>query len=172
MIPSPPICILYSQDADLVRRMKAFLTALAQVRHVTSPDRLDAVLQQNSPAILVLDLRAKEARDLLEQIQMSLKTNVRQFAQCQFRRLHIDIDRLDAAVRIDELIIRRRRLAIHNAHLFAECLENSGHAELTTEGITIRPDVAHQQEPLLRTNDFSKSRPIDGHQKLGIRISL
>ncbi|MEY2572053.1 MAG: two-component system, NtrC family, sensor histidine kinase AtoS, partial [Verrucomicrobiota bacterium] len=72
MIPSPPICILYSQDADLVRRMKAFLTALAQVRHVTSPDRLDAVLQQNSPAILVLDLRAKEARDLLEQIQAAL----------------------------------------------------------------------------------------------------
>ncbi len=72
MIPSPPICILYSQDADLVRRVKAFLSALAQVRHVSSPDRLDAVLQQNSPAILVLDLRAKEAIDLLEQIQAAL----------------------------------------------------------------------------------------------------
>src|SRR5438045_1184955 len=72
MIPSPPICILYSQDADLVRRVKAFLSALAQVRHVNSPDRLEAVLQQNSPAILVLDLRAKEARDLLEQIQAAL----------------------------------------------------------------------------------------------------
>jgi PAS domain S-box-containing protein len=72
MIQSPPICILYSQDADLVRRMKAFLSALAQVRHVSSPDRLDAVLQQNSPAILLLDLRAKEARDLLEQIQAAL----------------------------------------------------------------------------------------------------
>src|SRR5438067_6436445 len=72
MILSPPICILYSQDADLVRRVKAFLSALAQVRHVSSPDRLDAVLQQNSPAILVLDLRAKEARDLLEQIQAAL----------------------------------------------------------------------------------------------------
>jgi len=72
MIPSPPICILYSQDADLVRRVKAFLSALAQVRHVSSADRLEAVLQQNSPAILVLDLRAKEARDLLEQIQAAL----------------------------------------------------------------------------------------------------
>lgn len=67
-----PVCILYSQDADLVRRIKAFLSALAQVRHVSSPDRLDAVLQQNSPAILVIDLRAKEARDLLEQIQAAL----------------------------------------------------------------------------------------------------
>lgn len=71
MIPSP-LCILYSQDADLVRRIKAFLGALAQVRHVSLPDRLDAVLQQNRPAILVLDLRAKEARDLLEQVQAAL----------------------------------------------------------------------------------------------------
>jgi PAS domain S-box-containing protein len=71
MIPSP-VCILYSQDADLVRRIKAFLSAVAQMRHVSSPDRLDAVLQQNCPAILVLDLRAKEARDLLEQIQVAL----------------------------------------------------------------------------------------------------
>ena len=37
MIPSP-VCILYSQDADLVRRVKAFLSALAQVRHVSSPE--------------------------------------------------------------------------------------------------------------------------------------
>lgn len=68
MIP-PPICILYSQDTDLVRRIKAFVSALGQVRHVGAADRLDAVLQQTGPAILLLDLRAKEARDLLEQVQ-------------------------------------------------------------------------------------------------------
>jgi nitrogen-specific signal transduction histidine kinase len=68
MSPSP-ICILYSQDADLVRRLKAFVSALAQVRHVSAADRLDAVLQQTGPALLLLDLRAKEARDLLDQIQ-------------------------------------------------------------------------------------------------------
>jgi two-component system, NtrC family, sensor histidine kinase AtoS len=66
--PSPP-CILYSQDADLLRRIKAFLSALAQVRHVNVADRLDAVLHQTGPAILLLDLRAKEARNLLEQTQ-------------------------------------------------------------------------------------------------------
>jgi PAS domain S-box-containing protein len=71
MSPSP-ICILYAQDVDLVRRVKAFLTAMAQVRHVNSPDRLDAVLQQNSPAVLILDLRAKEARELVENIQAAL----------------------------------------------------------------------------------------------------
>src|ERR1700674_3202556 len=68
MIP-PPICLLYSQDTDFVRRIKAFVGALAQVRHVSIPDRLDAVLQQTSPALLLLDFRAKEGRDLVEQIQ-------------------------------------------------------------------------------------------------------
>jgi nitrogen-specific signal transduction histidine kinase len=65
------ICILYSQDAELVRRIKAFVSALAQVRHVGAADRLDAVLHQTGPALLLLDLRAKEARDLLDQIQES-----------------------------------------------------------------------------------------------------
>jgi PAS domain S-box-containing protein len=69
MSPSP-ICILYSQEANFVRRIKAFLGAIAQVRHVSAADRLDAVLQQTSPALLLVDLRAKEARDLLEQIQV------------------------------------------------------------------------------------------------------
>ena len=68
MSPSP-VCILYSQDADLVRRIKAFVSALAQVRHVGVADRLDAVLHQTGPALLLLDLRAKEARSLLEQTQ-------------------------------------------------------------------------------------------------------
>ncbi len=68
MIASP-ICILYSQDADLVRRLKAFLSTIADIRRVAEADRLDAVLQQSSPALLLLDLRGKEARDLLEQIQ-------------------------------------------------------------------------------------------------------
>ena len=68
MSPSP-ICIIYSQDADLARRLKAFLGALAQIRHVSVADRLDAVLQQTGPALLLLDLRARESRDLLEQVQ-------------------------------------------------------------------------------------------------------
>lgn len=64
-----PVCILYTQDVDLSRRVKAFLRMLAQVRHVTEADRLDAVLQQTNPAVLLMDLRGKDARDLLEQIQ-------------------------------------------------------------------------------------------------------
>ncbi|MDQ6861740.1 MAG: hypothetical protein M3032_11375, partial [Verrucomicrobiota bacterium] len=64
-----PVCILYTQDADLVRRIKAFLRVTAQVRHVAEADRLDAVLQQASPALLLMDLRARDARDLLDQVQ-------------------------------------------------------------------------------------------------------
>jgi PAS domain S-box-containing protein len=64
-----PVAILYTQDQDLVRRVKAFLRMIAQVRHVAEADRLDAVLQQTSPALLLVDLRAKESRDLLDQVQ-------------------------------------------------------------------------------------------------------
>ena len=42
---------------------------MAQVRHVTEANRIEAVLQQASPALLLMDLRAKEGRDLLDQIQ-------------------------------------------------------------------------------------------------------
>ena len=68
MTPSP-VCILYTQDPGLLRRVKAFVRTTAQVRHVADADRLDAVLQQASPALLVMDLRAKECRDLIDQIQ-------------------------------------------------------------------------------------------------------
>src|SRR5437762_12738494 len=63
------ICVLYTQDADLARRIKAFLRAMALVRHVTDPNRMEAALQQNSPAVILMDLRAKECRDLLEQLE-------------------------------------------------------------------------------------------------------
>ena len=68
MIP-PPVCILYTQDSDLVRRAKAFLRTMAQVRHVAEADRLDSVLQQAGPALLIIDLRTKECRDLIDQVQ-------------------------------------------------------------------------------------------------------
>src|SRR5207248_2846103 len=51
------ICILYTQDGDLARRVKAFLRTMALVRHVTDPNRMEAALQQNSPAVILMDLR-------------------------------------------------------------------------------------------------------------------
>ena len=64
-----PVCVLYSQDADLLRRVKAFLRTMTQVRHVAEPDRLEAILQQAAPAVVIMDLRAKECRELLEKLQ-------------------------------------------------------------------------------------------------------
>ena len=64
-----PVCILYTQDPDLARRVKAFLRTMASVRHVTDPNRLEAVLQQNSPAVILMDLRAKDCRDLLDRLE-------------------------------------------------------------------------------------------------------
>jgi len=66
---SSPVCILYTHDPDLVRRAKAYVRTMAQLRHVTETERLDSVLEQSSPALLILDLRAKESRDLLDEIQ-------------------------------------------------------------------------------------------------------
>jgi len=68
MMPAP-VCILYSHDAELVRRTRAFLRTMSQVRHVSDPDRLESVLQQTGPSVLLMDLRAKECRELIDQIQ-------------------------------------------------------------------------------------------------------
>src|SRR5438477_6973783 len=42
---------------------------MAQVRHVAEPDRLEAILQQAAPAVVIMDLRGKECRELLEKLQ-------------------------------------------------------------------------------------------------------
>ena len=68
MTPAP-VCILYTQDAELVRRARAFLRTMSQVRHVSDPNRLDPVLQQAGPSVLMMDLRSKECRELIDQIQ-------------------------------------------------------------------------------------------------------
>src|SRR5256885_3761108 len=68
MTPAP-ICILYTQDADLLRRTRAFLRTTSQVRHVSDPDRLEPVLQQAGPCVLIMDLRSKECREQIEQVQ-------------------------------------------------------------------------------------------------------
>jgi PAS domain S-box-containing protein len=42
---------------------------MAEIRHVTQADRLEPVLQQVGPTLLIMDLRANECRNLIEQIQ-------------------------------------------------------------------------------------------------------
>src|SRR5438270_2488468 len=64
-----PVCILYTHDAEFVRRARAFLRTMSQLRHVSDPDRLEPVLQQAGPCVLMMDLRSKECRELIDQIQ-------------------------------------------------------------------------------------------------------
>ncbi len=65
----PAACILYTQDPDFVRRARAYLRSTTRIQHVSQSERLDTVLQQNRPAILLLDLRGKDSGDRIAQIQ-------------------------------------------------------------------------------------------------------
>ncbi len=62
--------VLYSEDPEFVRRARAFLRSATDVRHVDQPNRLDPVLEQNHPALLLIDLRSRESRALIEQVQL------------------------------------------------------------------------------------------------------
>ena len=64
-----PVSLVYSQDSELARRLKAYLRSMSQVRHVSDPSRLEVVIEQCGIALLIVDLRAKESRDLIEQVQ-------------------------------------------------------------------------------------------------------
>ncbi|HEY2341463.1 MAG TPA: ATP-binding protein [Chthoniobacteraceae bacterium] len=64
----PAICIILSRDPELVRRAKAYLRPMAEVRWVEDPDRIDIVLRQASPAVLLVDLRARASGDLLREL--------------------------------------------------------------------------------------------------------
>ena len=64
-----PVSLVYSQDSELARRLKAYLRSMSQVRHVSDPSRLEVVIEQSGVALLIVDLRAKESRDLIEQVQ-------------------------------------------------------------------------------------------------------
>jgi PAS domain S-box-containing protein len=68
MIPAP-VCVLYSHDPELARRVRAFVRTMAQLRHVSETERLVPVLEQTGPALLIVDLRTKESRELLDEIQ-------------------------------------------------------------------------------------------------------
>ncbi len=64
-----PICVLYTQDLDLVRQVSGFLHGMAVVRHVENPSRLELQIQQNDPITLLFDLCGTEARTLLPRIR-------------------------------------------------------------------------------------------------------
>src|SRR6266705_2496803 len=64
-----PICVLHTHDPELVRRVRAFVRTMAQLRHVAEAERVGPVLEQSGSAVLIVDLRTRESRRLLEEIE-------------------------------------------------------------------------------------------------------
>ncbi len=67
-----PVCVLYTQDADLAKRFKGYLYSLAAIRWVENGAKLETVLQQFDPALLFMDLRGAKCRSLLPLIMRDL----------------------------------------------------------------------------------------------------
>ena len=63
-----PLCILYTQDTVLVRRIDGYLKFQAIVRHIDDPQRLEMSLRQHDPVLIFFDLRAYDTRTLLPMI--------------------------------------------------------------------------------------------------------
>lgn len=60
-----PTCWLYSRDAAWARRVQGFLASTATVRPVDTRDKLEAALERNGGAVVVIDLRGGRAHDFL-----------------------------------------------------------------------------------------------------------
>lgn len=62
-------CLLYSQDADLVRRVTAFLRFAVTVSHLDDPGELRQTLNQAESSVLLFDVRGTDARQLMPELQ-------------------------------------------------------------------------------------------------------
>lgn len=63
-----PVCVLYSRDAAFVRRVTSFLATLATVKLAEKATRVESLVQQFHPTLLILDLRSENWPALLGRI--------------------------------------------------------------------------------------------------------
>jgi PAS domain S-box-containing protein len=152
------ISILYTQDADLVRRVKAFLRKASQIYHVADPGRLEPVLYQTGPAVLMMDLRAKECRELLEQIrQEQPHVLIIALGVAQSEPLR-EVEQLGIYV-AEELGLERRRFQSMLERAFAYqkiLLENRD----LREASTITSGRLSSREPVRSTVDSARTLPL------------
>lgn len=71
-----PPCLLYTQDAALAVRMKAFLRSFAKVQVAEQPVDMERALERFHPALCIFDLRSPECLELLGQTQAERPSNV------------------------------------------------------------------------------------------------
>lgn len=157
MTPAP-VCIIYTQDAELVRRARAFLRTMAQVRHVSDPDRLEPVLQQAGPAVLMMDLRSKECRELIDQIQneqpdiLIIAFGV---AQSETLREAEEVGIYAA----EEIGLERRRFQALLGRAF-DYLKVSQENRDLREISTLTPDVSRKAEAAHQSIDTTRTLPL------------
>src|ERR1700719_389874 len=157
MTPAP-VCIIYTQDAELVRRARAFLRTMAQVRHVSDPDRLEPVLQQVGPSILVMDLRSKECRELIDQIQ-SERSDILiiAFGVAQSETLR-EAEQVGIYA-AEEIGLERRRFQALFGRAF-DYLKVSQENRDLRETSTLTPDVSRKAEAARQSIDATRTLPL------------
>src|ERR1700719_427301 len=157
MTPAP-VCIIYTQDAELVRRARAFLRTMAQVRHVSDPDRLEPVLQQVGPSILVMDLRSKECRELIDQIQ-SERSDILiiAFGVAQSETLR-EAEQVGIYA-AEEIVLERPRFQALFERAF-DYLKGSQENRELRETSTVTPDVSRKAEAARQSIDATRTLPL------------
>jgi len=157
MTPAP-VCIIYTQDAELVRRARAFLRTMAQVRHVSDPDRLQPVLQQVGPSVLMMDLRSKECRELIDQIQ-SERSDILiiAFGVAQSETLR-EAEQIGIYA-AEEIGLERRRFQALLGRAF-DYLKVSQENRDLRETSTLTPDVSRKDEAAHQSIDATRTLPL------------
>jgi two-component system, NtrC family, sensor histidine kinase AtoS len=157
MTPAP-ICILYTQDAELVRRTRAFLRTMSQVRHVSDPDRLEPVLHQAGPSVLMMDLRSKECRELIDQIQNEQPdVLIIAFGVGQSETLR-EAEQFGIYA-AEEIGLERRRFQALLGRAF-DYLKVSQENRDLRETSTITPDVSRKSETAHQPIDVTRTFPL------------
>src|SRR6266567_1446166 len=155
---SAPVCVLHTQDAGLVRRTRAFLRTMSQVRHVSDPDRLESVLLQTGPSVLMMDLRSKECRELIDQIQNE-QPDVLIIAlgvgQSETLREAEELGIYAA----EEIGLERRRFQALLGHAF-DYLKVSQENRDLRETSTITPEISRKGEATHQPIDVTRTFPL------------
>ncbi|HUE49717.1 MAG TPA: ATP-binding protein [Candidatus Dormibacteraeota bacterium] len=131
---------------------------MAQVRHVSDPDRLEPVLQQAGPAVLMMDLRSKECRELIDQIQneqpdiLIIAFGV---AQSETLREAEEVGIYAA----EEIGLERRRFQALLGRAF-DYLKVSQENRDLREISTLTPDVSRKAEAAHQSIDTTRTLPL------------
>src|SRR5947209_11563618 len=157
MTPAP-VCILYTHDAELVRRARAFLRTMAQVRHVSDPDRLEPVQLQTGAAVLIMDLRSKECRELIDQVQNE-QPDVLIIALGVGQSETLREAEQFGIYAAEEIALERRRFQALLGRAF-DYLKVSQENRDLRETSTMTPEVSRKSEVTLQALDVTRTLPL------------